>query len=74
METAVLEHAISIGVARCHGEGRVAIICGVGGQVLTQGHGLLQLGGDRRRRRARQSVTWSDGTKTLSLLSMSLLL
>lgn len=55
---AVLENAVSIGVACRHSEGRVALVGGVGGQVLTQRHRLLQLGGDRRRRWARQSVTW----------------
>lgn len=55
-----LENAVSVGVARRHSEGGVALVGGVGGQVLTQRHGLLQLGGDRRRRRARQSVTWRE--------------
>ena len=58
LETAPLENAVPVGVARRHGEGGVALVGGVGGQVLTQRHGLLQLGRHRGRRRARQSVTW----------------
>lgn len=52
-----LENAVSVGVACRHSKGRVALVGGVGGQVLTQGHGLLQLGGNCRRRRACQRVT-----------------
>lgn len=60
-ESAVLENAVAISVARCHGEGRVTLIGGIGRQVLTQRHRLLQLGGDCWRCRVCQSVTWGVG-------------
>lgn len=60
LETAVLENAVAVGVARRHSEGGVALIGGVGRQVLTQRYRLLQLGGHCRRRRARQSVAWRE--------------
>lgn len=59
LETAALKNAISVAVACRHGKCRVALIGGVGSEVLTQRHSLLQLGGDRWRRRARQSETWN---------------
>lgn len=43
LECALLEDAIAIGVARCHSKGRVTVVGGVGGEVLTQRHSLLQL-------------------------------
>lgn len=43
LECALLEDAIAIGVARRHSKGRVTVVGGVGGEVLTQRHSLLQL-------------------------------
>lgn len=63
---ALLENAVPVGVAGRHSKGRVALVGGVGGQVLTQRHGLLQLGGDGGRRRARQSVTWWEMRQNLT--------
>lgn len=60
LEVPLLENAVSVGVARRHSEGGVSLVGGVGGQVLTQRYCLLQLGGDGRRRRTRQSVTWRE--------------
>lgn len=54
--TDFLEDAVSVGVPRRHSKRRVAFEGGVGSQVLTQRDRLLQLGGDHRRRRTRQSV------------------
>lgn len=68
LETTVLENPVSVSVARRHGEGRVALVGGVGGQVLTQRDGLLQLGGDGGRR-ARQSVTWGEATQKVTTFS-----
>lgn len=52
-----LVNAVSVAVASRHSKGGVAIIGGVGGHILTQRHGLLQLGRHCRRRRAHQCVT-----------------
>lgn len=60
LQTAVLENTISVSVACCHSKGRVALVGGIGGEVLTKRYGLLQLGGDSWRRWACQSVTWKE--------------
>lgn len=39
-----LVNAVSVTVASRHSKGRVAVVGGVGGQILTQRHGLFQLG------------------------------
>ena len=67
----LLENTISVSVACCHSKGRVSFIGGVGGQVLTQSHCLLQLGGDSRRRRTRQSVTWRETRQEVLIGSLS---
>lgn len=57
LETAPLENAVSVGVAGCHGESGITLVGGVGRQILTQRHGLLELGGHCRGCWARQRVT-----------------
>lgn len=43
LECTLLENAVPIGVARRHSKGWVTVVGGVGGEVLTQRHSLLQL-------------------------------
>lgn len=47
LNSAVLENTVSVSVACRHSKGRVAVVSGVGGEVLTQRDSLLQLGGHR---------------------------
>lgn len=68
----LLENAVSVTVACRHSKGRVSLIGGVGGQVLTQSHGLLQLGGNSWRGRTRQSVTWRETRQEVLSGSLSL--
>lgn len=57
LEAAQLENAVSIGVAGCHSESGITLVGGVGRQILTQRHSLLELGGHCRGCWARQRVT-----------------